>query len=197
MRTITNLDSRSLFSLLVALVATLRLAELAIASRNFRRLLARGAVEAGPAHYRWMVLVHTAVLVGCPLEVWLLRRPFLPRLAAPALVLVVLAMALRYWVLLSLSDRWTTRVVCLPGEPLVTSGPYRYMRHPNYLAVVTELAALPLVHTAWLTATIGSLANAWVLRVRVVVEEAALARYAPSGSGTPAVGRPSVASEGR
>lgn len=169
-------DTRLLYTALVLAVALGRLVELRIASRNVRNLLARGGAEAGAEHYRWMVLLHVLFLLSCPLEVWFLDRPFVPVLAAVALVLLVLAAGLRWWVISSLEGRWTTRVVVLPGEPPVTRGPYRFLRHPNYLAVAVEMFALPLVHTAWITAVVFSLANAVMMRVRIPVEEAALAR---------------------
>src|SRR4029077_12844275 len=133
-------------------------------------------------HYRWMVLQHTAILVCCPLEVGLLGRPFLPWLGIPMLVLVVLATALRYWVITTLDGRWTTRIVVLPGSSPVTGGPYKFLRHPNYLAVITEILALPLVHTAWLTAIVFSLLNGLILRVRIHAEEAALSRVSDYGT---------------
>jgi methyltransferase len=173
---LASLDTRVLYTILVALVAAGRLVELRIAGRNLRHLLARGGVEAAPGHYRWMVLQHAAFLICCLLEVWLLRRPFLPALAIPMFLLVVLATALRYWVISTLAGRWTTRIVVLPGSSPVTGGPYRFLRHPNYLAVITEIFALPLVHTAWLTAIVFSLLNALLLRVRIRAEEEALAR---------------------
>jgi methyltransferase len=108
--------------------------------------------------------------------VWLLDRPLVPPLAVSMLLVLAAAMSLRYWVIGTLGRRWTTRVICLPGEPLITTGPYRALRHPNYLAVVAEILALPLVHTAWLTALLFTLANAWVLRVRMGVEEGGLQR---------------------
>ncbi|HEX7181710.1 MAG TPA: isoprenylcysteine carboxylmethyltransferase family protein [Thermoanaerobaculia bacterium] len=168
------MDTRVLYTLLVAAVAVGRLAELRIAERHRRALLARGGFEASPEHYRWMVLLHTAFLIACPLEVWLLDRPFLPALAVPMLALLALAVALRWWVIATLGERWTTRIVCLPGAPPVAGGPYRFLRHPNYLAVIAEIAALPLVHTAWLTAAVFSLLNGLLLRVRIRAEERAL-----------------------
>ena len=176
-------DSRALFTGLVVLVALERGVELIVARRNLRRLLARGAVEAGAGHYRWMVLLHGSFLVAAPLEVWTQNRPFVPVLGGVVLAVVALTMALRYWVIATLDGRWTTRVVCLPGEPPVTGGPYRYLRHPNYLAVVLEIAALPLVHTAWITALLYSAANAWLLTVRVRTEEAALEAAARNAGG--------------
>ena len=182
------MDTRLLYIALVVAVALGRLAELRIARRNFRSLLGRGGVEAGAEHYPWMVLFHVLFLAACPLEVRLLGRPFLPALAAVMLALLVLAALLRWWVISSLEGRWTTRVVVLPGTPPVTRGPYRFLRHPNYLAVIAEILALPLVHTAWLTALVFTLANAVVLRARIRAEEAALARasnYEAAFSGRP------------
>lgn len=175
-------DTRLLYTLLVLLVALGRLIELRIAGRNRRALLARGGVEAEPGHYPWMVLLHAAFLISCPLEVWFLGRPFLPALGIPMLLLVVLATGLRYWVISTLDGRWTTRIVVLPGASPVTGGPYRFLRHPNYLAVITEMLALPLVHTAWLTAIVFSVLNGLILRVRIRAEEAALARMTDYGT---------------
>jgi methyltransferase len=129
-----------------------------------------------------MVLLHTAFLICCPLEVWLLDRPFLPALGIPMLLLVVLATGLRYWVISTLDGRWTTRIVVLPGASPVAGGPYRFLRHPNYLAVITEILALPLVHTAWLTAAVFSILNGLLLRVRIRAEEEALARMTDYGT---------------
>ncbi|MGE5234291.1 MAG: isoprenylcysteine carboxyl methyltransferase family protein [Acidobacteriota bacterium] len=167
--------SRIFFLGLVLLVAAERLAELARSRRNRRRALARGGHEVGRAHYPWMVGVHAAFLVAAPLEVFLLRRPFVLALAAPMVTLLALAMALRYWAIAALGERWNTRIVVVPGEPAIVGGPYRLVRHPNYLAVVVEMFALPLVHTAWLTALVFSAANAVLLAVRVRSEERALA----------------------
>ena len=169
-------DTRVLYTVFIALVAAGRLIELRVAKRNLRALLARGGVEVAPEHYRWMVLLHTLFLLACPLEVWLLDRPFLPWLGIPMLALAVLAAGLRLWVIRTLEGRWTTRIVVLPQVPPVTGGPYRFLRHPNYLAVITEMIALPLIHTAWLTAVVFSLLNAWLLRVRIRAEEDGLSR---------------------
>lgn len=188
-------ETRLLYTALVAAVAIGRLIELRIAERHRRSLVARGAVEAGAGHYPWMVTLHTAFLLCCPLEVWLLDRPLISGLAAAMLGLLVLAVALRWWVIGTLGERWTTRIFVLPGAPPVTGGPYRFLRHPNYLAVIAEIAALPLVHTAWVTALVFSLLNGWLLRVRIRAEEAALA----SASGYEAVfaDRPRLVPGGR
>ena len=176
-------DGRVLFTLLVLLVAGERLIELAISRRHERRLRARGARESGQGHYPAMVLLHTAWLLACPLEVWLLDRPLVPPLALAAGIALAATMALRYWVIATLGDRWCTRVLVPPGEPRITGGPYRFLRHPNYLAVAVEVFALPLVHTAWLTAAVLGGLNLAVLAVRIRAEDRALAAGAPTRAG--------------
>lgn len=172
-----GIETRWLFVALLALVVLERVVELVVTKRHVRRLRERGGVVVGERHYAVMVAMHTAFLVAAPLEIFLLDRPFHPLLAAVAISVVVLTMSLRYWAIASLGDRWTAQVVVVPGEPPKVGGPYRYLRHPNYLAVVFEIAALPLVHTAWATALLFSIANAFVLRTRIRVEEAALAEH--------------------
>jgi len=174
-------DSRVLYSALVGLVAVMRLIELGISRRHVARLEARGAVEAGAGHYPWMVAVHTAFLIACPLEVWLLGRPLIPQLAWTMLGLMVFAAGLRYWVIATLGDRWTTRVLVMPDTAPIASGPFRWLHHPNYLAVAVEFVALPMVHTAWLSAVVFSAANAGVLYRRITIENDALRAGAEAG----------------
>lgn len=174
---VLGLDSRIAYLALLGIVVVERLGELVISNRNLRRGFEEGAVEAGGKHYPWMVALHAAFLAACPLEVFLLDRPFPPGLAAAMFTVLVLAMGLRYWAIATLGDRWTTRVLVRPGGEPATGGPYRFVRHPNYLAVVLEVAALPLVHGAWLTAIVFSSLNAWMLQVRIRVEEQALAEH--------------------
>jgi methyltransferase len=123
-----------------------------------------------------MVVLHTGLLAGCLLEVICLRRPFLPALGWPMLAVVIAAQGLRWWCIASLGHQWNTRVVVIPDAPRVTKGPYRLVSHPNYVAVVLEGVALPLVHTAWITALLFTLLNSALLRTRIKVENAALAR---------------------
>ncbi len=177
---IDGIDSRLLFCGLVGLVAAERLAELALARRNTRIALAHGGIESGRGHYPWMVALHTAFLFAAPLEVLALDRPFVPSLAAAMALVLALAMGLRGWVIATLSWRWTTRVITIPGLAPVTGGPFRFSRHPNYVAVMLEFVALPLVHTAWLTALVFGLLGGMLLRVRIRVENEALARAARS-----------------
>jgi len=159
---------------LVALVVVARGVELAVSERNRRWSLARGGVESGAGHSPVMVALHTGLLVGAVVEVLVLDRPFLPWLGWPMLALLVASHALRWWCISTLGKQWCTRIVVVPGLPAVTSGPYRFLRHPNYLAVVLEGIALPLVHTAWITAAVFTVANAALLRVRIAAEERAL-----------------------
>lgn len=163
------------YGLLMAAVAVERVAELVVARRNERWSTARGAIVTGQGHYPAMVALHTGLLVGCPAEVWLADRPFVPALAWPMLAALAGAQALRWWCIGTLGPRWNTRVMVVPGLPLVTSGPYRLLRHPNYVAVVAEGAALPLVHTAWVTAAVFTVLNAVLLTVRIRCENRALA----------------------
>ncbi|MGD2116480.1 MAG: isoprenylcysteine carboxylmethyltransferase family protein [Acidobacteriota bacterium] len=176
-----GLDTRILFTGLVALVAVQRLVELRVARRNERRKRAAGGVEAGAGHYPVMVGLHTLFLLSCVAEVWLLPRPFVPWLGFVMLVVLAAASGLRWWVVRSLGGAWTTRVIVVPGAPLVASGPYRFFAHPNYVAVALEIAALPMVHTAYLTAGAFSLANGALLAVRIRTEEAALERHGGKG----------------
>ena len=159
---------------LVAVVVVARGVELAVSERNRRWSLAQGGIESGAGHYPVMVLLHTGLLAGAVVEVLALDRPFLPWLGWPMLALLVASHALRWWCISTLGRRWCTRIVVVPGLSAVTSGPYRFLRHPNYLAVVLEGIALPLVHTAWVTAAIFTVANAALLRVRIAAEERAL-----------------------
>lgn len=162
------------FTLLVALVALERVAELVVARRNERWIRERGAVEAGAGHYPVMVVLHVGLLAGAVAEVWAGHRPFVPALGWPMLALVVAAQALRWWCIATLGRRWNTRILVVPGMSRVTGGPYRALSHPNYVAVVVEGVALPLVHSAWLTAAVFTIINAVLLRVRVHAENAAL-----------------------
>lgn len=169
------MSSQTGFIVLVALVGLERLVELVVSQRNTAWSMRRGGREYGAGHYPLMVVLHMGLLVGALVEVLVADRPYVPVLAWTMLALVVLAQALRWWCITTLGTRWSTRVVVVPGLPLVTGGPYRWLPHPNYVAVVVEGLALPLVHTAWVTAGVFTVANAALLRVRIRVENAALA----------------------
>lgn len=163
-----------MYYLLILAVGVERVVELLVARSNARWAFAHGGKEFGRNHYPVMVVIHTALLVGCVVEVWLLHRPFIPPLGWPMLAVAALSQALRWWCVTTLGRRWNTRVIILPKAPLVRRGPYQWLHHPNYVAVVAEGLALPLVHTAWLTAAAFTLANAVLLNVRITVENSAL-----------------------
>lgn len=161
---------------LVVLVGVERLAELVVARRNAAWSFARGGREVGAGHYPVMVVLHTALLVGAVAEVVLADRPFVPGLGWPMLAIVLGAQGLRWWCITTLGHQWNTRIIVVPGLPLVRRGPYALLPHPNYVAVVAEGLALPLVHTAWVTAVAFTALNAALLRVRVRAEDVALGR---------------------
>ena len=171
----------TLFFVVVGATAAERLVELVVSTRHARWAFASGGVERGQGHFPAMVALHTGLLVACVVEVLVADRPFLPALGWPALVAVLAAQGLRWWCVGTLGRQWNTRVVVVPGLPRVATGPYRYLRHPNYLAVVVEGLALPLLHTAWVTAVVFTLLNAVLLvRFRIPAEEQALAELAPA-----------------
>lgn len=169
------MTSTGWFTLLVLLVALERLVELVVARRNLAWALRNGGVEHGRETFRWMVLLHVGLLVGSLAEVWLMDPPWIAWLGWPMLALVIASQALRWWCIATLGQQWNTRVVVVPGLPLVARGPYRRLRHPNYVAVVVEGFALPMVHTAWITATVFTVLDAVVLRSRIRTENRALA----------------------
>jgi methyltransferase len=158
----------SLPIIILALVTLQRLGELWLSNRNTRRLLARGAHEVSAAHYPLIVAVHALWLAA----LWW----FAPGRPVDGfwLALFILLQLTRVWVLATLGPRWTTRIVILPGAPLVTGGPYRFVKHPNYVVVAGEIAALPLAFGLWPIATLFSLLNAAVLAIRIREEERAL-----------------------
>lgn len=169
------MTSTGWFVVLIAAVGVERVIELVISQRHVAWALARGGVEYGRSHYPAMVVLHVGLLLGAVAEVVLLDRVFLPWLGWPMLVVVLLAQSLRWWSIVTLGPQWNTRVVVVPGAGRVTSGPYRWVRHPNYVAVVAEGVSLPLVHTAWITSTVFTVLNAFLLRTRIRVENRALA----------------------
>ncbi len=160
------------YLIFLAVLAAERLFELWLSRRNARVQQTRGAIEAGAAHFPLMALIHTLFLVSCAVEGS--RRPFPGAIGWIALIGALLSQALRYWAIATLGPRWNVRVLVVPGEAPITAGPYRFLRHPNYAAVVAEMIFVPLVHGAWLTATVFSLLNAALLSVRIRVENRAL-----------------------
>lgn len=163
------------FVVLVVLVALERLAEMVVSTRNAAWSFARGGRETGRGHYPVMVVLHTGLLLAMVLEAVVRRPDVAPTLAWSMLALVVAAQALRWWCIATLGRRWNTRVIVVPDLPPIRTGPYRLFSHPNYVAVVVEGIALPLVHASWITAVTFTVLNAALLTVRLRVEDAALA----------------------
>jgi methyltransferase len=163
-----------LFAAIVFFVAAQRLLELRLSARNEAKLRARGAIEHAPEQLAWMRLVHGGWLVAMIAEVVIFDRAFHPWLAAIALAVFLVGQALRAAAMSALGDRWNVRILTVPGAAPVARGIFRHLRHPNYLGVILEIAALPLVHGAFLTSIVFSALNALVLWGRVRAEERAL-----------------------
>jgi methyltransferase len=166
--------SERAYLILLALLAAERGFELFISRRNARRALARSGIEVGRSHYRVMVTMHTLFLVSCAAESFLVAHAISPVLSTVALIGVFLAQFVRYAAVMTLGERWNTRIIVMPGAAPVTRGLYRWIRHPNYVAVVIEIAALPLIRGCWITALVFTIANALMLAVRIPAEERAL-----------------------
>lgn len=173
---------------LLCLVALLRLYELRISRRHQQEMVAHGASKVDEPRFRWMVALHTGVLLGAACEVLFLHRPFFPVLAASCFAIFVAANVVRWWVIRTLGEHWNVQVMNSTGLGVITSGPFRYVRHPNYAAVFLEMLVLPLIHTAWITALVGSAAHVLVLSQRLATEEKVLfsdAHYRDAMSGKP------------
>ncbi len=167
----------ALLVLAVGLVAAQRLLELVLARRNERLARAKGAVERGRGHYPFIVTLHSLWLVSTLVE-GILRGPELPPYWPAPLALFILAQLLRYWAILSLGESWNTKILVVPGAKPIRRGPYKYLDHPNYVAVVVEIVAFPLVLGAWVTALVFTALNAALLYVRIREENRALAELA-------------------
>lgn len=167
-----------LFSALLVAVGANRLVELRVSNRRRRALAAAGARPVDEPHFGAMVALHTGVLAAAGVEAWVSGRTPPPALAGSALALVLLANLLRWWVIATLGPHWNVRVMNSLPMGVVASGPFRYVRHPNYVAVFIELLALPLVHAAYVTAAVGSAVHVWVLYHRIRTEEAMLLAHA-------------------
>lgn len=157
----------------VGLVALQRLLELALSRRNEHKVRARGAVERGRGHYPFMVALHSLWLVSTLVE-GILRGPTLPPYWPAPLALFLLAQPLRYWAIFALGESWNTKILVVPGIVPVRRGPYKYLNHPNYVVVVVEILAFPLIFGAWISALVFTALNALLLSVRIREENQAL-----------------------
>ena len=168
-----------IYAAVIGVTVLERLVELIVARRNAAWSFAHGGIEYGSGHYPWMVAMHAAFLVSCVAEPVLLQRSFIPEVAWTCIVIAVLSQLLRWWVIFTLGYQWNTRVIIVPELQRITSGPFRYLSHPNYIAVITEILVLPLIHGGWLTAIVFSLLNARLLSIRIRCENDALGRFTP------------------
>jgi methyltransferase len=162
------------FLALLLAVALLRIFELSVSRRNQRKMIAQGATKVSEPRFGFMVFVHTAVLIGAALEVIFLHRPFIPVLASVMLFLFLASNAMRFWVVRTMGKHWNVQVMNSTSLGVVTSGPFRFVRHPNYAAVIVEMFSLPLIHTAWITALAGCVVHSIVISQRIATEESVL-----------------------
>ena len=163
-----------LFLALLLAVAAMRIFELRLSKKHQQDMTARGASKVKDPNFRWMAMFHTLVLVGAAAEVVFLHRPLIPALAIPMFALFLVANLVRWWVIRTLGEHWNVQVVDSTKLGFVASGPFRYVRHPNYAAVFVEMIALPLIHTAWIIALAGAVAHVIVLSLRLSVEDPVL-----------------------
>ena len=165
-----------IYWLILAATIVERLIELVISKRNATWSFAHGGKEYGQAHYKWMVLLHTSFLVCCALEPLIYDRVVPDLVLELSIAVVAFTQTLRWWVITTLGSQWNTRVIIVPGYGRIRKGPFLYLNHPNYLAVILELAALPLIGGAWMTALVFTALNLWLLKERTHVENHALAQ---------------------
>lgn len=163
-----------LYLALLVAVGVLRLVELRISRQHQERMLSQGAVRVPEPHFKWIVVVHTGVLVGAALEVVFLHSPFLPILAAAMFVVFFASNLMRLWVVRTLGNLWSVQVMDSTRIGVVTTGPFRFVRHPNYTGVILEMISLPLIHTAWITALATSVGYSIALSLRIRAEESVL-----------------------
>ena len=166
--------TKFIFTAIVVAVILQRLIELGISKRNAAQILARGGREHGSNSLGLVKVLQVSWWIAAVTEVWLLDRPFMPLLAIVALLFTLWGQVLRYLSIRSLGKQWTLPIMTIPNTKAVNSGIYRYLRHPNWLGVILEIGALPLIHTAYLTAVLFTLANAWLMSKRIRAEEKAL-----------------------
>ena len=170
-----------LYTIFVLATGLERLYELRISKINARIAMEQGGNEVGRGHFPWIVALHTSLLVGAIAEVWIFDRPFIIWLGLPMLIITLACQFARYWIISTLGWQWNTRVIVVPGAQRIRRGPYRFrwLRHPNYWIVVIEGIALPMIHTAWVTAVIFTILNAiLLLGFRVPTEDEALKELA-------------------
>jgi methyltransferase len=159
------------FLLLLLAVGAMRIVEMRVSKRHQKQMMSQGIAKPNDPSFRWVAVVHICVLIGAAVEVVFLHRPLIPWLAIVAFVAFVLSNLIRLWVVRTLGHLWTVQVMDSTALGVITTGPFRYVRHPNYAGVILEIISLPLIHTAWITALVGSAAYCVALSLRVATEE--------------------------
>ncbi|MGG1482606.1 isoprenylcysteine carboxylmethyltransferase family protein [Peribacillus castrilensis] len=165
-----------IFAIFIILIAIQRLVELYIAKQNEKQLKAGGAIEYGESHYKWMVLMHLSFFIVLIIEVIALERD-ISGLWPIWLTLFLIAQSGRIWVIRSLGKHWNTKIIVVPDADVVIKGPYKFLKHPNYIIVATEILVISLLFNAYYTAIIFSLLNVWMMMVRIPLEEKALKEH--------------------
>lgn len=168
------METQTFFIIVILLTAVERLFELRLSKINARWSFSQGGKEYGHSHYPFMVILHSSFLVACIAEVWWFNRIIEWPMQLFFLAFAIASQGLRWWCITSLGKQWNTRVIVIPGAGPVTKGPYRWLQHPNYVAVIAEGICLPMMHNAWLTAIGFTVLNAWLLKTRIQVENSAL-----------------------
>jgi methyltransferase len=176
---VNSMVSQWIFTGVVVLLGMQRLVELIISRRNEKRILAQGGQEHSPEHFPTMKVLHSSWLIAAPLEVFGLGRPYISWLSGIAIIALAAGQILRYSAIAALGHNWTVKIMTIPGSAPVDKCVYRYIRHPNYLGVILEIAAVPLLHSAFITAIVYSILNLLLLRVRIQAEERALQETGP------------------
>jgi len=166
--------SAILYLILLFGVAAMRIFELRISKKHQQEISARGGCKVKDPVFLWMAMFHTVVLIAAGAEVVFLHRPLIPALALPMIALFIFANIVRWWVIRTLGEHWNVQVMDSTRLGVITTGPFRYVRHPNYAAVFVEMIALPLIHSAWITALAGAIAHTIVLTRRLSTEERVL-----------------------
>ncbi|MCX6118129.1 MAG: hypothetical protein NT027_11350 [Proteobacteria bacterium] len=172
---VSLLTSYQFYLIVIGITIAERLYELKVANRNYAESMAKGGVEFGSSHYPYMVIMHTLFLIACLVEPKLNSSLAIhPFISIVAILCIIGSQTVRWWIINTLSTQWNTRVVVVPGAKRVTSGPFRYLTHPNYTVVATELIALPMLHGAWITALTFTIANIILMKTRITIENEAL-----------------------
>jgi methyltransferase len=176
---ISFIENLALYLFIVTVLE--RFYELYVSHKNRAWSMSQGGIEFGASHYKWMVGLHVCLVIAVPSEHYLIGSDLPPQIRVFALIGVIICQALRWWIITTLGKQWNTRVIIVPGMNRITTGPYRFLNHPNYVVVVTEVLVLPLIYGSWMTSILFSILNGLLLRHRIQIENAALKQLKSNG----------------